>query len=326
MNLLRNCCMLAIALMLLPGCKQKKKPSLSGEEPVEINDFIDFFPAKNVPYQIVDTTLNKKEKDSLLINQKVFSQFVPDSFMSSAFGKGAKLKIYPIGKINASGDENYLFTKVTAGDKRSAFVFAFNKKDELIDGIQLLQYGQYPNAQQLINMDKSYSIVKTVTRRNVDGTISDGKDVYGLDRESGKFMLIMTDPLDDKVTDVTNPIEDFPKKNKYAADYGAGKLNLVSIRDGRKPDRLRFFIHFDKSNGTCSGELKGEAVFTSATVAEYREGGDPCILRFNFSSSAVSLKEVDGCGAHRGLRCSFDGSFARKKEAKPPKKTPVKKK
>jgi len=318
--------MLAIALMVLPGCKQKKKPSLSGEEPVEVTDFIDFFPSKNVPYQFGDTTLNKKEKDSLLISQKVFTQFVPDSFMTNTFGKSAKLKIYPMGKIKASADENYLFTKVIAGDKRSAFVFAFNKNDELTDGIQLLRYGQYPNAQQWIGMDKTYSIVKTITRRNADGTTSDGKDVYGLDKESGKFMLIMTDPLDDKVTDITNPIEDFPKKHKYAGDYGSGKLNFVSIRDGRKTDRVAFFVHFDKSNGTCSGELKGEAIFTSATVAEYRESGDPCVLKFTFYSSSVSLKEAEGCGAHRGLRCSFDGSFAKKKEAKPVKKPAVKKK
>jgi len=317
--------MLAIALMVLPACKQKNKPSLSGEEPVEVSDFIDFFPAKNLPYTFGDTTINKKEKDSLLISQKVFSQFVPDSLMNKTFGKGAKLKVYPMGKIKGSDDQNYLFAKVIGGEKRSAFVFAFNKKDQLTDGIQLLYYGQYPNAQQTVGIDKSYSIIKTITRRNADGTFSDGKDVYGLDKESGKFMLIMTDPLDDKITDVTNPIEDFPKKNKYAADYGAGKLNLVAIRDGRKPDRVSFFIHFDKNDGACSGELKGEAIFTAASVAEYREGGDPCILRFTFSSSAVAVKEVEGCGAHRGLRCSFDGSFVRKKEPKPVKKAQAKK-
>ena len=325
MNLLRSCCMLAMALIILPGCKQKSKPSLSGEEPVEISDFIDFFPGKTLPYTFGDTTLNKKESDSLLISQKVFSQFVPDSLMSKTFGKGAKLKIFPMGKIKASDDLNYLFAKVIAGDKRSAFVFAFDKQDQLTDGIQLLRYGQYPNAQQTVGMDKSYSIIKTVTRRNADGTFSDGKDVFGLDKESGKFMLIMTDPLDDKITDITNPIEDFPKKNKYSADYGAGKLNLVAIRDGRKTDRVSFFIHFDKNDGACSGELKGEAIFTSASVAEYREGGDPCILRFTFLPSSVVVKEVEGCGAHRGLRCSFDGSFARKKELKPAKKTQVKK-
>ncbi len=60
-------------------------------------------------------------------------------------------------------------------------------------------------------------------------------------------------------------------------------------------------------------ELKGEALFKATNVAEYREGGDPCVLRFIFTSSSVTLKEVEGCGSHRGLRCSFDGSLQEKK-------------
>ncbi len=46
----------------------------------------------------------------------------------------------------------------------------------------------------------------------------------------------MTDALEDKVTELLNPIDTFLRKHKYAADYGSGKLNLVSIRDGRKKD------------------------------------------------------------------------------------------
>jgi hypothetical protein len=325
MNLLKNYCFLIAAILLLVGCKSKKKPSLAGEEPVEISDFIDFFPAKSIPYQFGDTTLNKKEKDSLLISHKVFTQFVPDSFMNRVFGKGVNPKIYPMGKIKVSGAENYLFVKAVSGDKRAAFAFVFDKKDQLTDGIQLLRVGQYPGAQQSVSMDKSYSINKIITRRNQDGSISDGKDVYGLNKESGKFMLIMTDALDDKVTEVINPIDTFSRKYKYAADYGTGKLNLVSIRDGRKSDRLSFFVHFDKNSGACTGDLRGEAIIKSSTVAEYREGGDPCVLRFTFTSSSVTVKEVEGCGSHRDLRCSFDGTFSRKKEAKPAKKKPTKK-
>ncbi len=63
----------------------------------------------------------------------------------------------------------------------------------------------------------------------------------------------MTDPLDDKITELINPIDTFSRKNKYAADYGTGKMNLVSIRDGRKNDQLTFFIHFEKNNGACTG-------------------------------------------------------------------------
>jgi hypothetical protein len=51
-------------------------------------------------------------------------------------------------------------------------------------------------------------------------------------------------------------------------------------------------------------------------MAEYREPGDPCALEFNFTSSSVIIKEVGGCGSRRGLRCSFNGSYARKKVPK----------
>ncbi|MDP9230442.1 MAG: hypothetical protein M3O67_07205, partial [Bacteroidota bacterium] len=64
-------------------------------------------------------------------------------------------------------------------------------------------------------------------------------------------------------------------------------------------------------------ELKGEAQFASANTAVYHQGGDPCVLKFTFTSTAVSIKEVEGCGARRGLNCSFNGSFPRKKEHKP---------
>ena len=140
--------------------------------------------------------------------------------------------------------------------------------------------------------------------------------MYMLNADSKTFMLIMTDALNDKVTELINPIDTLPRKHKLAADYGTGKMNLVSIRDGRKNDRLTFFIHFEKNNGECTGELKGEAFLKSPTTAEYREGGDPCILKFTFSSTSVSLKE-ENCGSRRGMQCSFDGSFGRKKWVKP---------
>jgi hypothetical protein len=98
-------------------------------------------------------------------------------------------------------------------------------------------------------MDNRYVLTKIVYRKNPDGNISEGKDVYVLNSGAKNFMLIMTDALDDKATELTNPIDTASRKQKYAADYGAGKMNLVSIRDGRKNDRLSFFIHFEKTNG-----------------------------------------------------------------------------
>jgi hypothetical protein len=305
---------LVCLVILLTACKSKKA-SLSGDEPVEIGEFIDFFPDTKLPYLVADSNLLKKEKDSLLISYKVFTQFVPDTILHKIFGKNAKPKIYPMGK--AKGDETYLFAKTLSGDKRTALVLSFDKKNQFIAAMPLLSLDQSASTQQAGSMDSRYTLTKIVYRKNADGNISEGKDVYVLNSGAKNFMLIMTDALDDKVTELTNPIDTFSRKQKYTADYGSGKMNIVSIRDGRKNDRLSFFIHFEKSNGECTGELKGEAIIKSASLAEYREGGDPCILQFRFTSSSVIIKELEGCGSRRGLRCSFDGTYPRKKEIKP---------
>jgi hypothetical protein len=198
-----------------------------------------------------------------------------------------------------------------------AFLVAFDKKQQFIAGMPALQPDQKSSTGQSFSIDRRYSITKKVQLRNSDGSISEGKDVYALNIEGKNFILIMTDALDDKITELINPIDTLARTHKFSADYSTGKMNLVSIRDGRKNDRLTFFIHFEKNNGECTGELKGEAILKTNNTAEYSEGGDPCKLRFIFSSSSVTLQEIEGCGSRRGMKCSFDGSFAKKKNPKP---------
>ncbi len=290
---------------------------MSGEEPVEVSDFIAVFQKANPPFQVTDSIFQKKDKDSLLIGYKVFTQFVPDSVLASIFSKGVKPKIYPLGKIDVSGAESYLFVKAVSPSKKAIIALAFDKSNKFIAPLTLLRSDASKAMQRAAVMDRRYTFTKTQLRRNADGSLSEGKDVYALNADAKNFMLIMTDAMDDKETEILNPIDTLQRKNKLSADYSNAKMNLVSIRDGRRAGRISFFIHFEKNNGECTGELKGEANIKSANLAEYREAGDPCVLQFRFSSSAVSLKEVEGCGSRRGLRCSFDGSYARKKDVKP---------
>jgi hypothetical protein len=314
MILLRKYSLFLFLILLLAACKSKKV-SLSGDEAVEISDFIEFFPATKLPYQVSDSTLLKKEKDSLRISYKIFTQFVPDTIVNELFGKNIKPAIYPLAKYQ--GNETYLFVKTVAGNKRSALVLGFDKKNRFLAAMSFLSHDQSSATQQTGIFDNRYTITKMIFRKNADGTMSEGKDIYALNSGTRQFMLIMTDALDDKATELVNPIDTFSRKRKYTADYSSSKLNLVSFRDGRRSDRLSFFIHFKKNNGECTGELKGEAIIKSPTVAEYRQGGDPCVLQFRFSSSGVTIKELEGCGSRRGLRCSFDGTYSRKKETKP---------
>jgi hypothetical protein len=302
-------------ICLITSCKGKKKASLAGDDPVEVSDLIGFFPEKRIPFTVSDSSLLKKENDSLLISHTTFTQFIPDSLLQPIFGKNVKPKFYPLARIEGD-NELYLIAKGITPSKKAALILAFSKKDEYLHGIPLLVVDASNATQQTSTVDKNYGIHVNLSRKNKDGSISDGKDVYGFSASSKKIMLIMTDAMDDVKTEVINPIDTLSRKFKYAADYGTGNMNIISIRDGRRSGMLSFFIHIDKNQGACTGELKGDAVIRSATTAEYRQAGDPCVLRFTFSSNSVTLKEVEGCGAHRTLRCSFDGNYSKKKAPK----------
>lgn len=305
-------------LVMAGGCKKKKKVTLSGEDPVEAGDFMEFFQPLKLPYYYADSNLRKNTKgeDSLLISYKVFTQLVPDSILSKVFGKGVKPKIYAIGKAEGPSRETFLLVKSISGDKRAVQLLCFDKKNAFITSLTALRPDLDATTFQSISLDRRLTLTKTVLRKNKDGTTSEGKDVYAMNQETKSFYLVMTDALDDKPTELINPIDTLPRKNKWSADYVNGKMNLVSVRDGKRAGKLFFFIHFEKNNGECSGELKGDADITSSNTAEYRKGGDPCKLQFIFTSTAVTLKEIEGCGSYRPLKCSFNGSFAKKKEVK----------
>jgi hypothetical protein len=309
-----------ISVLILLACRHKKKVSLSGEETVSISDFIQSFEPLTLPYQIADTLVAKKRNDTLLISYKVFSNLVPDSILNKVFGKEAKPKIYPLGRVEGPGKETYLFIKALAADRKAAFILCFDKKNNFITGMPVLQPDANPATEQFFIIDKRYTLSKSITRKNANGTTSDGKNVYVLNEPAKSFLLIMTDALDEQTVELINPIESLPKKNKFSGDYVKDKRNLVTVRDNKKPGRITFFVHFERKNN-CTGELKGEASFTSNNAAVYRTGGDFCILQFNFTSSSVSISETEGCGSHRGPDCVFEGIFPKKKE---PKKKEIK--
>lgn len=319
MNKLRTCVIGLVVLLCLAGCKSKKKVSMTGDDPVEPADFIEFFQPLKLPFYYADSSLQKtkKENDSLLISYQVFTQIIPDSVLTKLYGKGAKPRIYAMGRSTGPNNEIFLLVKAILGTKKAVVVLGFDKEYNFAGALTALRPDQLAATQQAMVVDRRHTITKTMMRRNKDGSLSEGKDVYALNADSRLFYLVMTDALEDKPSELINPIDTLGRKQKWTADYGSGKMNLVSIRDGRRSTELRFFIHFDKDNGKCTGELKGEAIITGSNTAEYRKDGDPCKLKFIFSAGSVTLKELEGCGSYRPLNCSFDGSFARKKDTRP---------
>lgn len=304
---------IVLAVALLAGCN-RKKPSLSGEEPVEVEDFIASFTLVKPPYEMTDSLLRKKENDSALISYKVFTQFVPDTVLSKIFGKNAKPKIYPLNRVEVKDRESYLFAKAVLAEKRVGYILCFDDKNVFAGAMPLLRPDASTSTRQVSGVDRSFSIYKTIFVRRPDGSTGDGREVYVFNSDAKQFTLIMTDALDEKVKEIINPIDTLLRKHKFSADYIKDKMNIVSVRDGSKPGKINFFIHFEKDDGQCTGELKGEATFTSANTAVYRQPGDACVLQLHFTSSSISLKELQACGSRRGVKCSFDGSYPRKKE------------
>lgn len=313
--------------LLLLSCGSKKKTVLlSGDEPVSADEFVAFFQPLRLPYYYADSSLRKKQKenDSLLISYKVFTAVVPDTVLSRIYGPSVKPKIYAVGRTTGPNREMYLLVKTMAGDKKAMLLLGFSKENTFSAVMTALRPDRDAMTNESFVIDKRHTVSKTVMRKNRDGSMSEGKDVYAFNAESQLFYLVMTDALEDKPTELINPIDTLPRSFKWSADYTNGKMNLVSVRDGRRSNEIRFFIHFDKG-GNCSGELKGEADIVSPHTAEYRQDGDPCKLKLIFTSSSVTLQEIEGCGSYRPLNCSFDGRFARKRESKS-KQTAVKKK
>ncbi len=327
MHLLKRCVLFIMIIAAVAGCK-KKKASMTGDEPVEVSDFIEVFDPLTLPYKVADTLVNKKDKDSSVISNKIFAQFVPDSIFNNDFGKKAKPKIYPIGKAGLDKSETYLLAKAVQGNKKIIYLICFDKDNKFIAAMPLVVPDQNDATQQTGTIDKNFTITKSVQRKNADGSISEGRDAYVLNDDTRSFMLIMTDALDEKPAELINPIDTLPKKNKLSGDYIKNKTNYVSIRDTKKPDRLLVFVHIEQNNGECVGEIKGEAILKNPTTAVYNENGGPCFVQFSFTTSGVTMKEVEGCGSHRGLRCLFEGTYTRKKEVKPkePKKKTTTKK
>lgn len=305
--------LLACSLFLF-ACGGKKKKNMSGEDEVTVQDFIEFYPELSLPFRYADTSFPKKEDDSLLISQSVFYRFTPDSALSGDFAGSEAAKFYPIGRFQNGTEETYLLTRGVLKDNKIMLITAYDKEQKFIAGIPIIKVGKNSASGVSVGIDPKFNIGKNVVKTLPGGITVEGHDVYVLNNAAGKFMLVMTDSLGEASGPLINPIDTLPRTNKYAGDYGDGKRNLISFRDDKREGRMQMFVNLENDRKGCEGEIKGEVNFTSATQAEYRQDGDPCILLFTFSDKNVKVQEVEGCGSRLGtLECSFNGTYPKRK-------------
>jgi hypothetical protein len=317
---MKNSWLLTVALLILFSCKSKRT-SLADDQSVTSDEFVEFFPDLRLPFTIADSVLLKKSNDSLLIGYKTFTQLTSDTVLSRHFGSNARPKLYPVGKVPVKKAETYLIIKAITADKKGVYLLAFDKKNVFKASMPLLIRDNDPQTVQTGGMDSRYTIYTNRLVKKADGTSTYRKNAYVYNSE-GMYTQILTESNEEASANsaVVNPIDTFTRRHKYAGDYIKDKRNMIAVRDGRNGKGIRFFVHLEKEQGACKGELRGEASFTQPNIAVYRENGDPCVLQFVFTASSVSMKELEGCGNYREIKCFFEGSFPKKKEPKPKKK------
>lgn len=314
---LKRLLLLLPVLAILWSCKEKKA-TLKDDDDVDVSEFIEFFPEVQLPFRVADTTLDRKLTDSSQIGYKIFTQFIADSLLKKDFGKTTPI-VHSLGRVQEKNKEHYLFIRAVAGSKRAAYLATFDADEKFLKLMPLIKSGFESNISSYAMLDKKFQITTFREKRTPGKETTYKKNVYVYNNSSNDFMLIFTEPNEEIIQDVINPIDTLAKNHKHAGDYRQNKENFISFRDGKDPSHLSFFVHFEKLEGECVGELKGAARIVSDNKAEYREPGNPCSLEFTFSASSVTMKETGGCGTYRDIRCFFDGKYLKAKEPKPKK-------
>jgi hypothetical protein len=308
-----------ISLTVFMCCKHKAAETGGEVKKVEPEDFLAMFHPLKLPVFFADSSLSKKAIDSSL-PASVFRQFISDSLIQRHFGKSAKPRLYASGKLLVKKGETYLFVKALGPSKKILYVICLDKDGKYQTGMPLIIRDEDSELHYTASIDNKYTISISRLHKERDGRSFFVRTVYVYNQE-GVFTLIMTESNEGKprIAQIYNPIDTLAHKHKFTGDYVQDKRNFISFRDGKNNTVLRFFVHFEKDNGTCKGELKGEARFVSSTVARYIANRDPCSLEFSFAEKNVRMKELEGCGNHRDIRCYFDGVYEKHKEinAKP---------
>ncbi len=313
-----------IILPVLLSC-HNKRTTLNENPNATSTDFIDAFPAVSLPYEITDRVLTHEQNDSFFVNFKTFTNFFPDSIITRHFGKFTKPRFYLLGKAQALKNEYYLVFNAIAPEKRISFISCYTR-DKKFSAARILFSEQDQGYHTLATLDSKYTIIITHQHVNSSGESIYRKEDYiyndaAADKynNASKFMLILTETNDPTRRDlaVINPLDTLPKKHRFSGDYVQDKRNFISVRDmGKDPSRFMFFIHFEKENGGCKGELKGSAKFSGSTIAQYHSHNDPCGVQFTFKENQVYMKEISPCGSHRDITCLFEGVYARRKDLK----------
>jgi hypothetical protein len=296
----------------------EKKTDLSGNTPIKINDFNKVFKNTELPVSISDTSLNH-ELDTLVIQRKALAQFVPDSIIDQFITPANKNKavIHPLIRIEQE-TEYYLLLNIKYPKKHDIVAIVFNKKNKYLDFQFITEFLNENKSstkyEKKLNINREPSFLVEENVISTEGVSTYEKNAWAF--SDGNFRLIYFDS--NKTPEnkaIINPIDTISSKNIYSGNYGKDAKNFIALRDNGAPNKYQFFIHFEKRNGSCVGELKGVLNFNNNT-ATYSEKGDACIVHFSITGNNIAIKEDGNCGNHRGMKCYFNDKFDKVRKSK----------
>ena len=309
-----------ICCFFLWSCSEQKT-DFTGNTPLKINDFNKVFKTVALPITISDSNINKLG-DTITIGTKALAQFVPDSVVQSIVSnkdtKDKKAILHPLLKIEKE-TEYYLMLNVHHTNKDQIAVVVFSKKNKYLDYKIITDFLNEHKGSR--HYGKSVSINKEPTFL-VEENKLDNENILVYEKNGwaytdSNFRLIYFDSnKKPENKTITNPIDTLGTKNVFSGDYARDAKNFIALRDfAGKPDKYQFFLHFEKKEGTCIGELKGLLNFKN-NQATYNEKGDPCIIHFTITGQIIKIKEDGNCGNHRGMTCYFNDSYDKKRRPK----------
>jgi hypothetical protein len=305
-----------LILLALIGCAETKT-DLSGNTPLKINDFNAAFKNIDLPIRINDTNL-VAFTDTVEIGRKALAQFLPDSVVDAIAPKLLKnASIFTVGKIEKE-TEYYLLLNNKDAKKQTVSVITFSKKNvflgyQILTQFDLTQKGsQFYGKTLLINKEPTFLIEEN--KLDPEQGLTHEKKGWAY-TEQGFRLIYLDANIKPAQKAILNPIDTLPTLNIYSGDYARDKKNFISLRDFGDANKYQFFLHFEKKEGSCVGELKGLLNFNK-NQATYSEKGDPCTIQFTITGNIIKIKEDGNCGNHRNMTCYFNDSYDKKRKPK----------
>lgn len=313
---MRNWLWLAV-LCCVMACSEKKT-DFSGNTPLKINDFNKVFKTVELPISISDSNLSKL-RDTIEIGAKALGQFVPDSVVENIIpAKDQKAVLYPLLKIEKEA-EYYLMLNVHRPTKDEIAVVVFSKKNVYLDykiiTSFLVEHKGSRHYGKSVSINKEPTFLVEENKMDEENVLVYEKNGWAFTENHFRLIYFDSNKKPESKT-IINPLDTLATNYVYSGDYARDAKNFISLRDFTGvANKYQFFMHFEKKEGTCVGELKGLLNFNK-NQATYTEKGDPCIIHFTISGQIIKIKEDGNCGNHRNMTCYFNDSYDKKRKPK----------